>query len=247
AVVTFDDGFQNNRDVAFPILRELGLPAAIFLTTDLIGSDETVWFCRLHGALMETSADSVEWRGRRLPLRDASERAAASAALQRSLKALPPAETETETAGIVRRLGHDPRARVEPGSPFRMLSERAASELVASGLIEMGAHTRRHRILSRLSSREKQEEIAGSVAAVTRLSGSTCRLFAYPNGQADDFDSEAVSLVVQAGVETAVTTVSGPNDAETPRLELRRYGVGQGMSDAMFRMVVHHAAHRLRR
>src|ERR1700680_3487057 len=42
--LTFDDGFQNNYGVAFPVLRELGLPATVFLVTDLIDSEDTLWF-----------------------------------------------------------------------------------------------------------------------------------------------------------------------------------------------------------
>lgn len=37
AALTFDDGMQDNHDVLLPILRELGIPATVFITTGLVG------------------------------------------------------------------------------------------------------------------------------------------------------------------------------------------------------------------
>lgn len=43
-VITFDDGYLDNREVAAPILREHGLPACFFVSPGFIGSSEVPWW-----------------------------------------------------------------------------------------------------------------------------------------------------------------------------------------------------------
>ena len=42
--ITFDDGYRDNHAVAMPILREHGLPATFFITTNFIGTDHQTWW-----------------------------------------------------------------------------------------------------------------------------------------------------------------------------------------------------------
>jgi peptidoglycan/xylan/chitin deacetylase (PgdA/CDA1 family) len=43
-VITFDDGYLDNSEVAAPILRSLGLPATFFVTTRFLGTNIVPWW-----------------------------------------------------------------------------------------------------------------------------------------------------------------------------------------------------------
>jgi peptidoglycan/xylan/chitin deacetylase (PgdA/CDA1 family) len=234
AAITFDDGFQNNYEVAFPILREAGLPATVFLTTGLIGTSDTVWFCRLNRALAQTRNRLLEWNGHRFSLTGINARESASATLQSLLKALPHPRLLSALREIVLTLGDDPDAPIAVDSPYRMLSLSAIESMTASGLIELGAHTRSHAILSLLTPEEQREEIVDSVDRVRELTRRPTRLFAYPNGRRADYDGHTVRMLEALGVDSAVTAIDGTNDTTTPALELRRLGVGGGACSAEF-------------
>jgi len=243
AVLTFDDGYQNNFDVAFPALQQYGVPATIFLTTGFVDSSNTVWFCHVIRAISETRKPSMRWEDAELDLSDPRKKAVASARLQAGLKQCPPAEVRSLVQRIYDELEVNPLSSVEPGSPFRILNSSSIRTMVPSGLVEFGAHTETHPILSLLPPEEQAREISGSVHAVERLTGQPCRFFAYPNGRPRDYDSRTVELLRNSGILAAVTTTRGPNDARTSLLELRRYGVGADAGMPMFQLLVHHFIH----
>lgn len=247
AAITFDDGFQNNYDIAFPILRNAGVPATVFLTTGFTDTDDTIWFCRLNNALAKTQKLSLKWKGQQFNLNGSMRKSEISVTLQNKLKQFSHLNLLKELRQLILELGEDPDSPVPVDSPFRMLSYNAIKEMIDSGLIEFGAHTHSHAILSLLSLQERREQVESSLEAVQKLTGCPCDLFAYPNGQAQDYDVETIMLLNELGVRYAVTTIKGPNDLRTPLMELRRYGIGVDMNLAEFKMDVHHLIIQLKR
>lgn len=238
--LTFDDGFENNYSTVFPILQALGLPATVFLATGLLDSDQAPWFCHVHDAVSRSSRAALTVEGRTYPLGDRRSRQTSSAALQNWLKQFPAPEIERRTREVVAAASGDTDSGFECDSPYRMLRSWQVREMAASGLVDFGAHTVSHAILSRLSPSDRKKEINESVRAVAGLLDAPCRLFAYPNGTRDAFGQSDMWSLSAAGIRLAVTTLPGPATRRTPELALPRYGIGSGMSFTRFRLVVHH-------
>jgi peptidoglycan/xylan/chitin deacetylase (PgdA/CDA1 family) len=230
AVITFDDGFQNNYDIAFPILRQAKLPATIFLVTRLVNTDNTIWFCYLNRSLAETQKTYLDWDGNRFNLSSAATKAMTSSTIQKKLKKYPHPQLLIELRKIVLELGDDPDRPIEIGSAFRMLSHEAISEMATSGLIEFGAHTHSHAILSLLSAKERYDEIERAVTAINKLTGHPCVFFAYPNGRTEDYNAETIEILKASGMHASVTAIEGSNDERTHKMELRRYGIGADLN-----------------
>lgn len=240
AVVTFDDGFQNNFDTAFPILLELGVPATIFLNTKFIDTDDAIWFCRINRAFEETKKNMLYWNGCEYKLKSQKDKIIASASIQASLKKFSHSRLLNEVRKIILCLGGDPDQGVAKNSPYRMLCSSAIDKMKKSGLIDFGAHTHSHAILAGLPRIDKKLEINNSIMDVEKLTNETCKAFAYPNGGIDDFDDETIKCLESCGIKLALTMIPGPNSTNTNLFQLKRYGIGGNTSISTFKTIVHH-------
>nr|WP_232073484.1 polysaccharide deacetylase family protein [Mycobacterium stomatepiae] len=236
--ITFDDGTRNLATHAVPVLRELGLPAAVFLATGPMGSAETLWPDRLWLAIAHTTASEVDLGALGLGTRSLDGTAhrgkVYSTAVQR-LKDLPDAQRIAVLDEIFAALGFGDDG---DGGPFRMLSWDEARQMAGDGLVTLYPHSVTHPILARCGDDKLEREIADSCAALERETGRIPTVFAYPNGRPQDFDTRARDMLRGRGVRWALSTAPGFADRRSDPMALPRLAVGSNSSFDYFRLMV---------
>ena len=123
----------------------------------------------------------------------------------------------------------------DPG-PFRLLSWDEARSVASDGLVALYPHTDTHPILARCSDEKVDREISDSCAAVERETGIAPAVFAYPNGQPEDFDERAKAALRRRGVRWALSTSRGRAHSGSDPLALPR--IASNSSFALFRLQV---------
>ena len=219
-VITFDDGYRDNYLYAFPILRRLSLPAAIFLATATTGSRCVLWHDRVFAAFRRTEASDLNgFAGTttRYSLSTWTERLAAQTEVLRFLRSLDDDSRSFWIEALMKELGivdgHE--------APNLMLTWEDVQVMHQAG-ISFGSHTVTHAILSHLPGAKARAEVNASKAAIEKKLGARVTAFAYPGGKSPDFNEDVKRIVKDAGYDCALTAIPGTNDASRDLLELRR-------------------------
>jgi peptidoglycan/xylan/chitin deacetylase (PgdA/CDA1 family) len=216
--ITFDDGYADNREVAAPILRRLGLTATFFITTGFLDGG-CMWNDRVIEAVRSCDAASLDLSALGLGsfgLDDAASRRRTATAVLKAIKHLRPPARQAATDAVVHAAGGRP-------APALMMSVDQLRELRTLGM-HVGAHTITHPILARSTEAEALREIAAGKAQLEALLGEPVSLFAYPNGvPGADYLPEHVRMVRDVGFGAAVSTAWGAASAASDRFQLPRF------------------------
>jgi peptidoglycan/xylan/chitin deacetylase (PgdA/CDA1 family) len=230
AAVTFDDGYRDVYDCAFPLLRRKGIPSAVFVVTDFAGTKRLPVHDHLYVLL---SAAFVNTHKRALPI----EPLLREIGLPREPPTFPrgPWSPYTATRALLReRSSGEIRhviALLESEVPltngvrrsFQSLTWPMMKELQQGG-VTIGSHTRSHILLTNEAPARVDEEVVGSRRILEERLRTPIRHFAYPDGM---FNAPAVRAVARAGYRCAFTSCMH-RDSQHPLLTIPRLLLWEG-------------------
>lgn len=205
AAVTFDDGYRDFHDLAFPLLWKKGIPSAVFVVTEFLGGSGVLIHDRLYLAL------SRAFRARNVgaaavarlladfdpPLRRVRITADAFQLTQAHLARLSYARLNEAAMVLENAVSRDE----DPKNRFALLSREMVEQLHHKG-VTIGSHSSTHAVLTNETSETALEQAVSSRRALERMLGAPVRHFAYPCGR---FDSGAIEAVAAAGYSFAYT------------------------------------------
>jgi glycosyltransferase involved in cell wall biosynthesis/peptidoglycan/xylan/chitin deacetylase (PgdA/CDA1 family) len=232
-VITFDDGYRDNFQNAFPILMKYRIPATVFLSVKAIDEGAMLWFDEILEAFRRTVKKEIDLRDYTLgtlSLRTAAARISAAHAVVSFAKKFMLKERDVFVRNILEKLNV---SRTELQNVRIMVSWDEVVKMHEAG-VSFGNHGMSHSILSRLTKKELKYEIGKAKEVIRCKTGLDTKLFAYPNGNANDFSQEVEDFLNSYAYTTACTLVKGVNDCAANRLTLRRFCVTEGMESNAF-------------
>lgn len=177
-IITFDDGYIDNYEVAYPLLKRHGLTAVMFVTAGYMGARRLFWWDRLalvaktararRGAIEEPLALAID-------LDAFPDAQAAARHLIHTAKTLPESGKELLIARLAAALG----AEIDEGRHSMTMSWDNLREMSAAG-IEIGAHSVNHPIFSNVDAGLLAREVSGSKELIEKELGREVIAFGAP-------------------------------------------------------------------
>ena len=230
--VTFDDGWQDNYEHAFPVLKKHKVPATIFLVSKRINTPWQFWPEQVLDLLIshahQLDHEALRWLRPYLCGMPANTNPSSPYTILQAdsvinrLKALDDHTIETNLEQTRNALPALNQANLNARP---LLNQQELNTMLASGLVTFGAHTRHHYRLNHLADpSDLENEIAGSRKDLEELGLKPVSIFCYPNG---DITGKGEQLV-QGHFTAACTTERGWNKAPINPFTLRRFNFHDG-------------------
>jgi peptidoglycan/xylan/chitin deacetylase (PgdA/CDA1 family) len=246
-VITFDDGYAGNYHNAKPLLEERDIPATIFVANGCIGQNREFWWDELErillqpGTLPDRLTIELDRNVRHWELDGAVDYTQEEYQQHRGWDAdrqTPPTPRHVlylSLHRLIRQLSGEQRHRAmeqllawsgasrEARPDYRALSLTELRALGQSALIEIGAHTVSHPMLSARPVAEQQEEIERGKTELETMLMRQVSSFSYPYGS---YTAETVTAVRESGFDCACSTQvrgvwRGHDLYQLPRVEVK--------------------------
>jgi peptidoglycan/xylan/chitin deacetylase (PgdA/CDA1 family) len=231
SLVTFDDAYRDNYELAFPALQRAGVSGVFFVPTGLIEQRYLPWWDRVAYAIKHSRVDSctLEYPS---GLRVDSIRSAPRAVLLDLLgryKNDADLDKERYVASIEDAMG----ARAADAVSDELFATwRQLKEMVEGGMC-VGSHTHTHRLLYFLSCEEQREELARSRSLLRERLGVDARSIAYPVGSRGYFNATTRRVMGELGYRLGFSFYGGWNPSPADPYDIRRIQVDHTVSAEM--------------
>ena len=208
ACLTFDDGYRDTLQWAYPILKEAGVPFAIYIPTSFPDRLGELWWLVLEAVIARNDRVglAIGGRDRKFDCRTVAEKRALFDELYWWLRSRP---MEAELREAVRNLAAFYHVDIAAFCSELCMSWRELAELATDPLVTIGAHTVTHPTLAKLTKDNARSEMDLSRSVIEAALAVRPQHLSYPFGDRTSAGAREFEIAAELGFKTAVTTRPG--------------------------------------
>ena len=206
--LTFDDGYRDTLQWAYPILKSAAVPFAVYVPTSFPDRLGELWWLVLEAVVARNDRVglTIGGRDRKFDCRTIADKRALYDELYWWLRAR---STETELREVVRNLAAYYHVDIAAFCNELCMSWPELAELAADPLVTIGAHTVTHPMLAKLAKDTVRSEMDLSRSVIEAALAIRPQHLSYPFGDRSSAGAREFEIAAELGFKTAVTTRPG--------------------------------------
>ena len=221
-IITFDDGFANNFTVAAPILNDLKVPAAFFITTSFVDENKASWIDRVEQAVESVTSFQVELPDYGLAGRFATD--AQKIELLNQIRQAIFGRTDIDPYDFAEKFAsHIGAKQFEADKDLDWkLNWPQVKSLSGNDLFSIGGHSHTHPVLEHLKDEELAGEIGKSMVMLKDNAGVEVKYYSYPQGLSWCYSDRVIKVLKRYGIVCCPTAEAGINRVGDDLFRLKR-------------------------
>jgi peptidoglycan/xylan/chitin deacetylase (PgdA/CDA1 family) len=206
--LTFDDGYRDNLQWAYPILKEAGVPFAVYVPTSFPDRLGELWWLVLEAVISRNDRIGlvIDGHDRKFDCKTIAEKRALYDEIYWWLRSRP---SEAEMRGILRNLAAYYHVDIAAFCEELCMTWTEIAQLAADPLVTIGAHTVNHPALAKLSREAVRSEMDLSRSVIEAALSVRPQHLSYPYGDRGSAAAREFEVAAELGFKTAVTTRPG--------------------------------------
>ena len=223
--ITFDDGFENNYDIAAPILDYYNCPATFYVATSFIENNYMSWIDQIELIIEKTINKDLNlpWGNYHIT-NDYKSKVKLLEDIRFNVKNFNKILPIEIVQIIYDQLNTD---IIYSGDDelTKMMDWRQVREISNHNLFTIGGHSHSHQILSFLDNNEMKKDIDKSFELISKNLKLKPRHYSYPEGLIHCFNENVINHLKSHGVVCAPSAVDGINNHMSDLFYLKRVNV----------------------
>jgi peptidoglycan/xylan/chitin deacetylase (PgdA/CDA1 family) len=205
--LTFDIGYRDFLDHAWPVLKRHNVPVAIYVPANFADGLGELWWLALEDIVARNDRLGLFIAGRehRIECRRVEDKRDAFAFLSETLGAMTPTERSSVVRDLCGRYGGDLSAM----SAQAVMTWPEIARLAADPLLTVGSASLTYPVLSGLGMQQSERELRMGRTVAEGAIGRPMPHLAYPHGTPRTFSRREMTLASELGFVTAVTAEAG--------------------------------------
>jgi peptidoglycan/xylan/chitin deacetylase (PgdA/CDA1 family) len=206
--LTFDDAYRDALRFAYPVLKDAGVPFAVYVPTSFPDRLGELWWLALEAVISRNNRIglAIDGHDRKFDCRTVAEKRTLYHELYWWLR---DRSTESEMRDIVRRLAAFYQVDIAAFCAELCMDWSELAQLAADPLVTIGAHTVNHPVLLRLPKEAARFEMDLSRSVIEAALGRKPAHLSYPYGDRAAAAAREFELAAELGFRTAVTARPG--------------------------------------